>query len=73
MQYLITTPRLGLRRWLPEDNEPCAEMNADPAVREFFGNLMTRRLFSPLRGDRLAAKTRCLGARLCYGSGAGLS
>ena len=42
MEYLITTPRLGLRRWQPKDLDPFAEMNADPAVREFFPNVMTR-------------------------------
>lgn len=42
MPYLLTTPRLGLRRWQPADLGPFAEMNADPAVREFFPNLMTR-------------------------------
>jgi RimJ/RimL family protein N-acetyltransferase len=41
--YLLRTPRLGLRRWSPADLEPCAQMNADPAVREFFpSGLMTR-------------------------------
>jgi RimJ/RimL family protein N-acetyltransferase len=43
MTYLLTTPRLGLRRWQPSDLDPCAQMNADPAVREFFySGLMTR-------------------------------
>lgn len=42
MPYLITTPRLGLRRWQPADLDPFAAMNADRAVREFFPNLMTR-------------------------------
>jgi RimJ/RimL family protein N-acetyltransferase len=42
-QYLLRTPRLGLRRWKAADLEPCAAMNADPAVREFFpSGLMTR-------------------------------
>jgi RimJ/RimL family protein N-acetyltransferase len=39
--YIISTPRLGLRRWLPADVEPFARMNQDPVVREFFPNLMT--------------------------------
>src|ERR1700722_13575950 len=39
--YILTTPRLGLRRWLPADIPPYARMNQDPAVREFFPNLMT--------------------------------
>ena len=42
MPYLLTTPRLGLRRWLPADIDPWAEMNADPVVREFFPSVMTR-------------------------------
>jgi len=42
MPYLLTTPRLGLRCWQPADLDPFAAMNADPAVREFFPNLMTR-------------------------------
>jgi RimJ/RimL family protein N-acetyltransferase len=41
--YLLKTSRLGLRRWQAADLEPCAQMNADPAVREFFpSGLMTR-------------------------------
>ena len=39
--YNLTTPRLGLRRWLPSDLEPFAQMNQDPAVREFFPGLLT--------------------------------
>ena len=39
--YKLTTPRLGLRRWLPSDLEPFAQMNQDPAVREFFPGLLT--------------------------------
>lgn len=42
MRYLLTTPRLGLRRWQPADLDPFAAMNADPKVREFFPDLMTR-------------------------------
>ena len=38
---ILTTPRLRLRRWLPADIPPFARMNQDPAVREFFPNLMT--------------------------------
>ncbi len=37
----MTTPRLGLRRWIARDLEPFAAMNRDPAVREFFPNLQT--------------------------------
>jgi [ribosomal protein S5]-alanine N-acetyltransferase len=39
--YILTTPRLGLRRWLTADIPLFARMNQDPAVREFFPNLMT--------------------------------
>jgi RimJ/RimL family protein N-acetyltransferase len=39
--YILTTPRLGFRRWAPADIQPFACMNADPAVREYFPNLMT--------------------------------
>ena len=40
-KYILTTPRLGLRRWLPADIPPFARMNQDPAVREYFPSLMT--------------------------------
>lgn len=40
--YLISTPRLGLRRWIPADLEPFANMNQDPAVMRFFPALSTR-------------------------------
>jgi RimJ/RimL family protein N-acetyltransferase len=39
--YLLTTPRLGLRRWRPADLEPFTRMNGDPAVMEYFPRLMT--------------------------------
>lgn len=39
---MIQTPRLILRQWQETDLEPWAEMNADPAVREFFTTLLTR-------------------------------
>jgi RimJ/RimL family protein N-acetyltransferase len=38
----ITTPRLLLRRWRPDDLEPFAAMNADPRVMEFFQKCATR-------------------------------
>ena len=41
MRTLIT-PRLQLRQWRESDLEPFAALNADPRVREFFPNLMTR-------------------------------
>jgi RimJ/RimL family protein N-acetyltransferase len=37
----LRTERLLLRRWLPEDREPYAALNADPAVREFFPEVLT--------------------------------
>jgi RimJ/RimL family protein N-acetyltransferase len=39
---MITTERLILRPWKEEDLIPFAEMNADPAVREFFPSLLAR-------------------------------
>lgn len=39
--YILSTPRLRLRRWLPADVPVYARMNRDPAVREFFPSLMT--------------------------------
>ncbi|MBB5873461.1 RimJ/RimL family protein N-acetyltransferase [Allocatelliglobosispora scoriae] len=39
---LLTTDRLLLRRWLPSDREPFAELNADPRVMEHFPHLLTR-------------------------------
>ena len=38
----ITTERLLLRRWRPEDREPFAAMNADPRVMEHFPAPLTR-------------------------------
>lgn len=32
---MIRTERLLLRRWLPEDRQPFAELNADPEVRRY--------------------------------------
>ena len=31
--HTLTTPRLVLRQWRPEDLEPFAALNADPAVQ----------------------------------------
>jgi len=39
----LPTPRLLLRRWAPEDREPFAAMNADPAVMQHFPSLLDRR------------------------------
>jgi ribosomal-protein-alanine N-acetyltransferase len=38
----LTTERLRLRRWRAADGEPYAQLNADPQVREFFPELLTR-------------------------------
>jgi RimJ/RimL family protein N-acetyltransferase len=38
----IETPRLRLRRWLPDDFEPLAAMCADPRVMEFFPSVLSR-------------------------------
>ena len=38
----IGTPRLLLRRWRSADKAPFAELNADPAVMEFFPSALTR-------------------------------
>jgi ribosomal-protein-alanine N-acetyltransferase len=37
----LLTERLVLRRWRPEDRAPFAEINADPAVMEFFPSVLT--------------------------------
>jgi len=38
----LCTPRLLLRRWRPQDREPFAALNADPAVMEHFPAVLTR-------------------------------
>src|SRR5262245_52951111 len=38
----IRTDRLHLRRWLPEDLEPFAALNADPRVNEFLPGPLSR-------------------------------
>jgi RimJ/RimL family protein N-acetyltransferase len=38
----IRTDRLLLRHWTPEDREPFAQLNADPAVNEFLTGPLTR-------------------------------
>ncbi|HRH61326.1 MAG TPA: GNAT family N-acetyltransferase [Chitinophagaceae bacterium] len=38
--YIISTERLGLRLWKPEDFIPFAEMNKDKDVMEFFPSLL---------------------------------
>jgi RimJ/RimL family protein N-acetyltransferase len=58
----IVTERLVLRRWRREDRAPFAEMNADPAVMEFFPKLMSRR-----ESDALADRADALFDRFGYG------
>ncbi|MGH3298412.1 MAG: GNAT family N-acetyltransferase [Trebonia sp.] len=38
----LCTDRLTLRSWRETDIQPWAEMNADPQVREYLGDLLTR-------------------------------
>jgi RimJ/RimL family protein N-acetyltransferase len=38
----IKTSRLLLRQWTPEDREPFAQLNADPAVMEYFPSPLSR-------------------------------
>lgn len=38
---MIQTERLLLRQWRDEDLDPFAELNADPAVMEFFPSVLT--------------------------------
>jgi RimJ/RimL family protein N-acetyltransferase len=38
----IQTDRLLMRRWREDDREPYAAMNADPAVRRYFPDFLTR-------------------------------
>jgi ribosomal-protein-alanine N-acetyltransferase len=40
---VVTTPRLLLREWRPEDREPFAAMNADPRVMQHFPGVLSRR------------------------------
>ena len=39
---ILDTPRLRLRQWQPQDHEPFAALNADPAVMEFLGEPLSR-------------------------------
>ncbi len=39
---ILSTPRLTLRPWQPDDLAPYAAMNADPQVRRFFPSVLTR-------------------------------
>ena len=39
--YIISTERLGLRRWIDSDANPCIEMNKDKEVMKFFPKAQT--------------------------------
>jgi RimJ/RimL family protein N-acetyltransferase len=39
--YILSTARLGLRRWAPSDLEPFCQMNQDPEVMRYFPRLYT--------------------------------
>jgi RimJ/RimL family protein N-acetyltransferase len=39
--YIITTSRLGLRRWRDSDIKPFSEMNCDPDVMKFFPKMLS--------------------------------
>jgi RimJ/RimL family protein N-acetyltransferase len=58
----VVTERLILRRWRPEDRQPFAEMNSDPAVMEFFPNSLSRG-----QSDDLARRADELFDRYGYG------
>lgn len=42
-QFLLQTPRLGLRNWTEVDKEPFYQMNSDPSVMEHFPAALSRR------------------------------
>jgi RimJ/RimL family protein N-acetyltransferase len=39
--YILSTPRLGLRKWIDSDLEPFVRMNEDPEVMRYFPRPMT--------------------------------
>ncbi|HBR54652.1 MAG TPA: N-acetyltransferase [Flavobacteriaceae bacterium] len=39
--YILTTPRLGLRNWLPSDETPFVEMCHDTEVMRYFPSLLS--------------------------------
>ena len=39
--YIISTERLGLRRWIEPDIQPFTEMNKDVEVMKYFPNILT--------------------------------
>jgi RimJ/RimL family protein N-acetyltransferase len=50
---MLETARLRLRRWVDDDLEPFASLNADPRVREYFPNTLNRE-----QSDNEAARIR---------------
>jgi ribosomal-protein-alanine N-acetyltransferase len=40
-QFIFSTERLNLRRWIDSDNLPCVEMNKDREVMKFFPKTQT--------------------------------
>jgi RimJ/RimL family protein N-acetyltransferase len=38
----IDTDRLYLRRWVPSDRQPFAELNADPEVMRYFPSTLSQ-------------------------------
>ena len=53
----LSTERLLLRRWVPEDREPFAALNADPRVMKFFPEMLDR-AGSDATADRIEAHFR---------------
>lgn len=39
--YIISTERLGLRRWIPADTEPLSAMNKDEEVMKYFPSTLS--------------------------------
>ena len=64
----LRTDRLWLRRWLPDDREPFARLNADPRVMEFFPAALSREE-SDARVDRIEAHFQRHGFGLWGSSG----
>ncbi len=69
---MIRTERLLLRRWMDDDREPFAALNADPVVMEHFPAPLSRRESDALvdrieaafeeRGWGVASQVRCKSA-----------
>lgn len=57
---IITTERLALRQWQPSDLQPFSDMNADPAVMEYFPALYSAQQSKALV-DRLTASIEASG------------